>query len=263
MPQLGFGVWQVSNEEIVPAVECALATGYRSIDTAAAYGNERGVGDAVRNSGVPREEVFITTKLWNPMHHAAHEGLENSLRELQTDYVDLYLIHWPVPVQGRYVEAYQALVRLRQAGKAKSIGVSNFNVEHLEEIIDATGVVPAVNQVELHPLFQQKELRAFHEAHGIVTESWSPLGRGRLEGNELLEGIAAKHGRSMVQVVLRWNLDMGFVVIPKSVTPERIRQNFDLFSFNLDREDLAAIATLDAGIRLGGDPKTSAYGVKL
>ncbi|CAN5508803.1 2,5-didehydrogluconate reductase DkgA [soil metagenome] len=261
MPQLGFGVWQVGNEAIVPAVRAALKDGYRLIDTAAIYGNEEGVGEALQVAIVPREEVYVTTKLWNPDHARAAEAMEESLGRLRLDYVDLYLIHWPTPKQNRYVEAWMGLVELQKAGKARSIGVSNFTKEHLQEVIDATGVVPSVNQIELHPLLPQKELRDFHTEHGIVTESWSPLGRGKLMEDPVLVEIGRKHGKTAAQVVLRWHLDLGLVVIPKSVTPSRIEENFDVFDFRLDSGDMDRIASLETGERMGGDPNTANYGV--
>jgi diketogulonate reductase-like aldo/keto reductase len=262
MPQLGFGVWQVGDEEIVPAVQTALEAGYRSIDTAAVYGNEAGVGEAIRRSGVARDALFVTTKLWNPDHGRAADALDASLSRLGLDYVDLYLIHWPTPKQDRYVEAWQTIIRLRDAGKARSIGVSNFTKANLQRLFDETAVIPVVNQIELHPQFAQEELRAFHAEHRIVTESWSPLGQGKgLLEEPLLKELAAKHGKTPAQVVIRWHLDLGLVVIPKSVTPSRIRENLDVFDFRLDAEDLAQIAPLNVGKRLGGDPATANYGV--
>jgi 2,5-diketo-D-gluconate reductase A len=179
------------------------------------------------------------------------------------DYVDLYLIHWPVPRQDKYLHAWEGLIRAREQGKVRSIGVSNFLPGHLERIVEATGVVPAVNQIELHPLFPQAELREVHREFGIVTESWSPLGRGRLDESEILARIAQKHGKSPAQIVLRWHVELGLIVIPKSVTPSRIRENFELFDFALDADDMAAIQSLDQGTRLGGDPAVAAYGVNL
>ena len=260
IPQLGFGVWQVPNAEAAKVVGSAISTGYRSIDTAAIYGNEAGVGNAIAGSPVQRTELFITTKLWNDSHATAHRAFDESLDRLQLDYVDLYLIHWPKPRQNAYVEAWKALVRLKEKGRAKSVGVSNFTIPHLERIIDATGVVPAVNQIELHPRFQQKELAAYHSEHGIATESWSPLGQGTLLEDTALKALAQKHGKTPAQVVIRWHLDRGYIVIPKSVTPSRIRENFNVFDFSLDSDDLAKIAALDRkNGRIGDDPETADF----
>jgi 2,5-diketo-D-gluconate reductase A len=258
--QLGFGVWQVPNEEAAKVVGTAISTGYRSIDTAAIYGNEIGVGKGIAASPVPRSELFITTKLWNDQHTNARKALNESLSRLGLDQVDLYLIHWPKPRQKAYLEAWKALVKLKEEGRAKSIGVSNFTVSHLKRIIDATGVAPSVNQIELHPWFQQKELAAYHTEHGIITESWSPLGQGTLLENPTLKALAQKHGRTSAQVVIRWHLDRGYIVIPKSVTPSRIRENFDVFDFSLDADDLAKIAALDRKEgRIGPDPETANF----
>jgi 2,5-diketo-D-gluconate reductase A len=260
IPQLGFGVWQVPNEEAAKVVGTAISTGYRSIDTAAIYGNEIGVGKAIAASAVRRTQLFVTTKLWNDHHTNARSALNESLSRLGLDHVDLYLIHWPKPRQNAYVEAWKALVKLKEEGRAKSVGVSNFTVSHLKRIIDATGVAPSVNQIELHPRFQQKELAAYHTEHGIITESWSPLGQGTLLENPTLKALAQKHGRTPAQVVIRWHLDRGYIVIPKSVTPTRIRENFDVFDFSLDADDLAKIAALDRKDgRIGADPESANF----
>jgi 2,5-diketo-D-gluconate reductase A len=260
IPQLGFGVWQVPNAEAAKVVGTAISTGYRSIDTAAIYGNEAGVGKAIAASPVPRAKLFITTKLWNDRHTTAQRAFDESLKRLQLDYLDLYLIHWPKPRQNAYVEAWKALVQLKEEGRAKSIGVSNFTVSQLKQIIDATGVVPSINQIELHPRFQQKELAAYHEEQGIITESWSPLGQGTLLHDPTLSELAQKHGKTAAQVVIRWHLDRGYIVIPKSVTPSRIRENFDVFDFSLDADDLAKIAALDRKDgRIGPDPETADF----
>ena len=260
IPQLGFGVWQVPNKEAAKVVGTAISTGYRSIDTAAIYGNEVGVGKAVAASEVPRTQLFITTKLWNDQHTDARRALNESLIRLGLDHVDLYLIHWPKPRQNAYLEAWKGLVKVKEEGLAKSVGVSNFTISHLKRIIDATGVVPSVNQIELHPGFQQKELAAYHTEHGIITESWSPLGQGTLLENPTLQALAQKHGRTPAQVVIRWHLDRGYIVIPKSATPSRIRENFDVFDFSLDADDLAKIASLDRKDgRIGPDPEKADF----
>ena len=257
MPQLGFGVWQVANHEATSIVTEALGAGYRSIDTAAVYGNEEGVGEAIRTASVPREELFVTTKLWNNNHgyDAALAAFDQSMARLKLDFVDLYLIHWPVAHSEAYRDAWRALIKLREDGRAKSIGVSNFTVPHLTRLIDETGVVPAVNQIELHPRFQQKELRRFHAENNIVTESWSPLGQGTLMEDETIVEIGRKYGKTPAQVILRWHLDNGLIAIPKSVTPSRIRDNIDVFDFSLAAEDMSLLEALDdkAG-RIGPDP---------
>jgi 2,5-diketo-D-gluconate reductase A len=258
IPQLGFGVFQVPPEDTAETVQHALRTGYRSIDTAAAYENEAGVGEAIRESGLGRDELFITTKLWNrdQGHDSALRAFEHSLERLGLDYVDLYLIHWPAPDRGKYVETWQAFTALKEDGRARSIGVSNFLPEHLERIIDATGVVPALNQIELHPRLQQSELRRVHEQHRILTEAWSPLGQGAALDEPPIKELAREHRRTPAQVVLRWHIQLGNVVIPKSVTPERIEENFSIFDFELAEDEMAALAELDAGERTGPDPRT-------
>ena len=257
IPQLGLGVWQVENRDAPKVVKAAIDAGYRSIDTAAIYGNEEGVGIGIRDSGVPRDQLFITTKLWNDQQGAKStlNAFEDSLNKLRLGYVDLYLIHWPTPRANRYVESWKALAEIKNSGRAKSVGVSNFQIAHLERLLGETGIVPSINQVELHPRFQQKALREFHAKHGIVTESWSPLGRGRAMKDPLIAGIAAKHGRTPAQVTLRWHIQNGLVAIPKSVTPARIVENFDVFGFELTNDDMAKIGTLDNNRgRIGPDP---------
>jgi len=258
IPQLGFGVFQVPPEDTAEIVTHALNTGYRSIDTAAAYQNERGVGEAVRGSDLPREEVFVTTKLWNSSQgrDRALRAFEKSLERLGLDCVDLYLIHWPVPAEDKYVETWQALCELKADGRARSIGVSNFLVEHLERIIEATGEVPVINQIELHPRLPQAELRQFHSERGILTEAWSPLAQGDLLEEPRIRELSAQHDRAPAQVILRWHFQLGNVVIPKSVTPARVQENFRIFDFELSPQDMEAIAELDTGERMGPDPAT-------
>ncbi|MFB6713279.1 aldo/keto reductase [Streptomyces sp. NPDC056237] len=257
MPQLGYGVWQVPDDEAARTVATAIEAGYRSIDTAAIYENEKGTGRAVAASGLAREELFVTTKLWNSEqgYDSTLRAFEASLDRLGLDYVDLYLIHWPVPAKDAYVDTYKAFEKIYSEGRAKAIGVSNFLPEHLERLLGETSVVPVINQIELHPQLQQAESRALHAKHGIATEAWSPLGQGKgLLEVPTVVAIARKHGRTPAQVVLRWHIQTGNVVIPKSVTPSRIVENLDVFGFELDADDLAAFAALDEGKRLGPNP---------
>jgi 2,5-diketo-D-gluconate reductase A len=256
IPQLGFGVFQVPPQDTPETVRQALAAGYRHLDTAAMYRNEAGVGDASRTSGLNREDLFVTTKLWNSDQgrKPATRAFARSLDQLDFDYIDLYLIHWPVPSRDLYVESWRALIELQEEGRARSIGVSNFHIAHLERIIEETGVVPAVNQIELHPGHQQPELRDFHRRHGIVTEAWSPLGQGAALNEPTIAEIADELGRTPAQVVLRWHIQLGNVVIPKSVTPARIEENFDIFGFELGEERMRRLAQLDAGKRIGPHP---------
>ncbi|MBZ6172981.1 aldo/keto reductase [Streptomyces olivaceus] len=257
MPQLGFGVWQVPDDEAQTAVAQALEAGYRSIDTAAIYGNEEGTGRAIAASGLAREDLFVTTKLWNSDqgYDSTLQAFDTSLAKLGLDYLDLYLIHWPMPAREKYVDTYKAFEKLLADGRVRAIGVSNFLPEHLERLIGETSVLPAVNQIELHPHLQQHASRELHAEQGIATEAWSPLGSGKgiLEIPAIV-AIAQKHGRTPAQVVLRWHLQLGNVVIPKSVTPSRIKENIDVFGFSLDTEDLAAISALNEDRRLGSDP---------
>ncbi|UUI04079.1 aldo/keto reductase [Oceanobacillus jeddahense] len=257
MPQLGFGVWKVENQEAIPAVEHALKSGYRSIDTAKVYGNEAGVGQAIVNSGVPREEIFLTTKVWNADHgyEETLKAFDASLERLGTDYVDLYLIHWPTPEYDQYIDTYKALEKIYKDGKAKAIGVCNFEIEHLERLLDECEVVPAVNQVECHPYLQQKELRAFCKEKGIYVEAYSPLMNGKdVLKDEALTQIAEKKGKTIAQVILRWHLQSDLIVIPKSVTPSRIEANLDVFDFELSEDEIKTIDALDRNIRSGTHP---------
>jgi 2,5-diketo-D-gluconate reductase A len=258
IPQLGFGVFQVPPKETEVAVAEALAAGYRHIDTAAAYRNEGGVGEALRASGIDRDELFVTTKCWNDDHGYAEakRACRASLERLELSHLDLYLIHWPVPAHDRYVETWRALVELQQEGLVRSIGVSNFEPAHLERLIAETGVTPAINQVELHPYFQQAGLRREHERLGVLTEAWSPLGQGLELEDQTIGEIAHAHGKTPAQTIIRWHLQIGNVVIPKSATPSRIHENIDVFDFDLSAPELDALAALDAGRRIGPDPNT-------
>ncbi|MHC5258164.1 aldo/keto reductase [Streptomyces sp. UC4497] len=256
IPQLGFGVFQVPDDETTAAVTAALEAGYRSIDTAAIYGNETGVGRALAASGIAREDLFITTKLWNADqgYDATLAAFDASLEKLGLDHVDLYLIHWPTPERDLYRETWKAIEKLVADGRIRAAGVSNFQPAHLERLLADSSLVPAVNQVELHPGLQQNELRAVHADLGIATEAWSPLAQGAVLGDEAITTIAARHGKSPAQVVLRWHLQLGNVVIPKSVTPTRIRENLDVFDFTLTDDELASLATLDRDLRTGPHP---------
>jgi 2,5-diketo-D-gluconate reductase A len=262
IPQLGLGVWQVDPAITAEVVRWGIEAGYRSIDTAEGYRNEEGVGQAIRAADVPRTELFITSKLRNGGHErdAALKSFDETMRLLGLEQLDLFLIHWPVPSRDKYVEAWKAMIELRDSGRVRSIGVSNFNLDHLERIIGETGVTPAVNQIELHPRFQQRDKREFHAAHGIRIESWSPLGSGRLLSEPTLERIAGKHGKSVAQTIIRWHLQEGLIVIPKSIHKDRIVSNFDVFDFDLDADDLEAIKGMDsADGRTGPDPATAAF----
>jgi 2,5-diketo-D-gluconate reductase A len=258
IPQLGFGVFQVPPEETQTAVEEALAVGYRHVDTASAYRNEAGVGAAIAAAGLGRDEVFVTSKLWNAEqgYDSTLRACEESLERLGMDQLDLYLIHWPVPAEDRFLDTWRAFERISEEGRSRSIGVSNFRVEDLERLEREAEMMPTVNQIELHPRLQQAQLRAWHADHNIATEAWSPLAQGAVLSDPTIETIAAHHERTPAQVVLRWHIQIGNVVIPKSVTAERIRENFEIFDFELSEDDLAAIARLEAGERTGPDPAT-------
>ncbi|GHU27254.1 putative oxidoreductase [Betaproteobacteria bacterium] len=266
IPQLGLGTWRTSVDVAAEAVRSALKDGYRLIDTAAIYENETGVGDGLKQglqaAALPREQLFVTTKLWNSEqgYDSALCAFDASLKRLQLDYVDLYLIHWPAPKKDRYADSWKALVRLLEEKRVRAIGVSNFEPAHLERVIKETGVTPAVNQIELHPDFQQRELTAFHASHGILTQSWSPLGQGALLKNEVILAIARKHKKTPAQVVIRWHLEQKLLVIPKSIHAPRITENFAVFDFALDAEDLAKISALDApNNRIGPHPDTADF----
>ncbi|MFD4420567.1 aldo/keto reductase [Agromyces sp. NPDC058484] len=256
IPQLGYGTYKVPAADAARLCLDAIDTGYRRLDTAALYGNEEGVGRAVREALVPREELFVTTKVWldDNGYDTTLRAFDRSMARLGLDTLDLYLIHWPVPSTDRYVDTWRALVRLQHDGRVRSIGVANFHEHHIERIVAETGVAPVVNQVELHPWLPQTALRAFDDGRGIRTEAWSPLARGRVLGTPLLDDLADKHGRTPAQIVLRWHVELGNLVIPKASTPERIRENLDVFDFALDPGDLAAIASLETGERTGRDP---------
>ncbi|WP_079525287.1 aldo/keto reductase [Halobacillus hunanensis] len=257
MPQLGFGVFQVEEKDAEPAVSKAIETGYRSIDTAAIYGNERQVGEAIAKSNVPREELFITTKVWN-----TDQGFDNtikafdvSLEKLGLDYVDMYLVHWPTPEYDDYVDTYKALEKLQKDGKVKAIGVCNFNIEHLQRLLDECDVKPAVNQVECHPYLAQNELKEFCRENGILLEAWAPIMQGGdVLTDDVIQSIAREHNKSSAQVIIRWHFQNGTVVIPKSITPSRIEENFDVFDFTLSDVEMNSINELDRGERKGPEP---------
>jgi len=262
IPQIGLGVFQTPNDLARSVVATALQSGYRHIDTAAAYQNEEGVGEGIRASGIPRDEIFVTTKVWNDDqgYDRTLGALAASLDRLKLDHVDLYLIHWPSPQRDLYVQTWRALIRAREEGLTRSIGVSNFEVEHLDRLINETGITPALNQIELHPRFQQMRLRNANAERGIRTESWSPLGRGKLLTDPVIARIARKHGRTPAQVIIRWHLDNALIVIPKSANASRIEENFGVFGFVLDADDLATMRKLDEpGGRIGPNPMTATF----
>jgi 2,5-diketo-D-gluconate reductase A len=258
IPALGFGVFKVSPSDAEQAVSTALQAGYRHIDTAAVYGNEPETGRAVAESGVPRDELYLVTKLWNSEqgYDSTLTAFDASMKRLGIDYLDLYLVHWPMPTLNKFIETFKAFAHLRDQGRIRSIGVSNFEPEHINALVDATGIVPAVNQVELHPRLPQTELRELHARLGIATEAWGPLGQGSLLTDPAVTAVAEARHRSPAQVLIRWHLQLGNIVIPKSVNPERIASNFDVFDFELTENDIASISALDDGNRLGPDPRS-------
>ncbi|WIM88239.1 aldo/keto reductase [Candidatus Mycobacterium wuenschmannii] len=258
IPALGFGVFKVPPEDTEQSVSTALEAGYRHIDTAAAYRNERETGRAVAASGVPRDELYVVTKLWNSEqgYDSTLAAFDASMERLGLDYLDLYLVHWPVPSLNKFVDTFKAFAHLRDQGRVRSIGVSNFEPEHINAVVEATGIVPAVNQIELHPRLPQNELRELHARLGIATEAWGPLGQGSLLSDPAVTAVAEGAGRTPAQVLIRWHLQLGNIVIPKSVNPERIASNFDVFDFELSERDMSSISSLDDGNRLGPDPRT-------
>lgn len=260
IPQLGFGLWEVPKDITGDVVQQALTTGYRLLDGAAIYGNEVGQGEGLRASGLPRDDVFVTTKVWNDNQgfDSTLRAIDESLERLGMDAVDLCLIHWPCPEKRLFVDTWKAFIRAKEEGKLRSIGVSNFAPDHLERIIGETGVKPVLNQIELHPRFQQAKLRAFHAEHAIITQSWTPLGKSKSFNDPVITSIAGRLGKTPAQVILRWHVQLGCSVIPRSTNADRMAQNIDLFDFELSADDMGAIGGLDANDRLGPDPATFA-----
>jgi 2,5-diketo-D-gluconate reductase A len=256
IPQLGLGVYKVNQDIAVQLVGTALDLGYRRIDTAALYDNEQEVGAAIRKSSVPREEIFVTTKIWNDRqgYLEAKEAVQEGLDRLNIGYVDMMLIHWPAPKQNKFVETWRAFEELVEEGKLRGIGVANFNVHHLETLLESASIVPALNQVELNPTFQQAELRAFNAKHGIATEAWAPLGRAKILDNPALVELAEAHNKTAAQIVIRWHLQIGNLVIPKSSNPDRLAENLDVFNFTLSDADMNAIASMETGARASLNP---------
>ncbi|MEY4320828.1 MAG: hypothetical protein RLZZ471_769 [Actinomycetota bacterium] len=256
IPQLGLGVYKVNQDIAVQLVGTAIDLGYRRIDTAALYDNEQEVGAAIRKSSVPREEIYVTTKIWNNRqgYHESKEAIEESLDRLNIGYVDMLLIHWPAPKQNKFVETWRAFEEVLEGGKVRGIGVANFNIHHLEQLLESANVVPALNQVELNPTFQQPKLRAFNAKHGIATEAWAPLGRAKILDHPVLVEIATNHGKTPAQVVIRWHLQIGNLVIPKSSNPDRLAENLDVFDFSLSDADMQLIASMETGVRASNNP---------
>lgn len=262
IPQIGFGLYLVEDQNTNSSVQEAFKAGYRSIDSAQIYQNEAGLGRAIKEGGIKRDELYITTKIWNSEqgYDSTLKSFDVSMNKLGLEKLDLLLIHWPSAHRGLFVDTWKAMIQLQRNGRVKSIGVSNFAIEHLTKILDATSVVPVINQIELHPHFQQNELRAFHDKHNIKTESWSPLGQGKVIADPMIKKIAEKYGKTPAQIILRWHMDNGLIAIPKSVTPSRIQENIQIFDFKLDGDDLAAIARLDDKKgRIGPDPVTAQF----
>lgn len=256
IPQLGLGVYKVNQDIAVQLVGTALELGYRRIDTAALYDNEQEVGAAIRKSGIDREEIYVTTKIWNNRqgYHESKEAIEESLERLNIGYLDMLMIHWPAPKQNKFVETWRAFEEMLESGKVRGIGLANFNIHHLETMLASATVVPAINQVELNPTFQQPELRAFNSAHGIATEAWAPLGRAKILDHPTLVQLAGAHNKTAAQVVIRWHLQIGNLVIPKSSNPDRLAENLNVFDFALSQTDMDLIADMDTGIRASNNP---------
>ncbi|GAA5632423.1 2,5-diketo-D-gluconic acid reductase A [Acinetobacter calcoaceticus] len=257
IPKLGLGVWQATHEQVSIAVREAIQHGYRLIDTASIYGNEEGVGIGIKESGIDRNDIFVTTKVWNDAHGeiATIDALEKSLERLKLDYIDLYLVHWPTPRIDKYVETWKTLIKLKEKGFIGSIGVSNFNEDHLRRLKNETGIVPTINQLEVHPYFQQQKLRSVNKELNIQTQSWSPLAQNLAIEDDVIKEISLKYGKTKAQIIIRWHLQNDLILIPKTVTPSRIKDNFDVFDFELEIDDLNKVGLLDRGERLGPDPE--------
>nr|WP_315291054.1 aldo/keto reductase [Serratia proteamaculans] len=258
IPAVGFGVWQSKGDALISAIQCAIESGYRLIDTAAIYGNEAEVGDAIKMAGISRENLFVTTKLWNDRHDDVENAFNESLERLKCDYVDLYLIHWPVSGQGKFVDAWNSMIKLRDSGRVKSIGVSNFSLKQIRQLESATGVIPAVNQLQIHPFNQQKELVDWQRSKGIITQAWSPLGHGNenLLSDPGIEAIAKKHLKKPAQIILHWLYENKIVPLPKSGNPTRIKENIDIFNFRLSPQERLFMDELDRGFNVGNDPES-------